>query len=539
MKKNNIVIVALLFATIFLSSCGDGFLDESLKSKYTPENALGDSLGFEAAVAGLQSSVRAQYTPAELAGTNIQGLLSTMQVGTDVAIVGLLQGIENPYTDYTRMNSQDLAASYYWNWAYTTIHNANQIIESVANPTVRMTQNNRNAISSEAKFFRAYAYNFLVTLFGEVPLIDKPLQALRTDFTRASLDELNTFITEDLMFAADHLPTITAVKRPGRISKAAAKHLLAEVYLRIGTVAAAALAEQQCKDIIASPDFNLVKTRYGVRAGAAGDPFSDMFIYGNQRWSQGNREAIWVIEQQHNLVGGSNFDGDQHRRVWVPFYANITDGGMAIADSLGGRGIGRMRLSNWVLYRLYEAGDMRNSKYSIKREFYYNLSSDPRYKQKVVPIAADTLSKIAPYTTKWNHMIATDQQGFSAYKDLIMMRLGETYLFLAEAQFRQSKLDDAATTLTELRARSNASPVVAADVTLDFILDERARELLAEENRRMTLMRTNKLVERSTALNAFNGGTIKGLEPKHMRLPIPQSEIDLNKDADLGQNDGY
>lgn len=537
MKKINRVIVALLFAMAILSSCGDSFLEEDLKSKYTPDNALADSLGFEAAIAGLQSAVRAQYTPAELAGTNIQGLLSTMQVGTDVAIIGLLQGIENPYSDYTRMNSQDLAASYYWNWAYTTIHNANQIIERVQDPAVRMTQNNRNAISSEAMFFRAYAYNFLVTLFGEVPLIDKPLQAPRTDFTRASLEELNDLIIADLAFAAANLPAISAVKRAGRINKAAAKHLLAEVYLRIGTVEAAALAEQQCLDIINSPDFNLITTRYGVKAGAPGDPFSDMFIYGNQRWTQGNREAIWVIEQQYNLVGGSNFDGDQHRRVWVPFYANVA--GMAIADSLGGRGIGRMRLSNWVLYRLYESGDMRNSKYNIKREFYYNLSTDARYKQKVVPVPADTLSKIAPYTTKWNHMIATDPIGFSAYKDLIMMRLGETYLFLAEAQFRQSKLADAATTVNVLRDRANASDVSAGDITLDFILDERARELLAEENRRMTLVRTKKLVERSTALNALNGGTIKGLEEKHMRLPIPQSEIDLNKDADLGQNDGY
>src|SRR5665213_3518580 len=115
------------------------------------------------------------------------------------------------------------------------------------------------------------------------------------------------------------------------------------------------------------------------------------------------------------------------------------------------------------------------------------------------------------------------------------MRLGETYLLRAEAQFKQGKLSDAATSLNIVRARANAAPITASDVTMDFILDERARELVAEENRRMTLMRTGTLVTR--VVNRGEG--ITGLTEKNLLLPIPLSEIQINKDAVLEQNPGY
>ena len=117
------------------------------------------------------------------------------------------------------------------------------------------------------------------------------------------------------------------------------------------------------------------------------------------------------------------------------------------------------------------------------------------------------------------------------------MRLGETYLLLAEAQFKQGKLPEAATTLNVIRGRSNATPVSAGDVTLDYILDERVRELVGEENRRMTLMRTKTLVERARRLNAISPvNQLTGIEDKHLLMPIPQAEINLNKDAELEQN---
>ncbi len=130
-------------------------------------------------------------------------------------------------------------------------------------------------------------------------------------------------------------------------------------------------------------------------------------------------------------------------------------------------------------------------------------------------------------------------------KDFILMRLGETYLLLAEAQFRQGKLQEAANSINVLRQRAfpnypEEGQVSAGDMTLDFILDERARELIGEENRRMTLMRTKTLVERAMRLNANSAvRPITGLTERNQLLPIPLREIQLNKDAVLEQNPGY
>ena len=63
--------------------------------------------------------------------------------------------------------------------------------------------------------------------------------------------------------------------------------------------------------------------------------------------------------------------------------------------------------------------------------------------------------------------------------------------------------------------------------------------MLAEENRRMTLMRTGTLVARTLAHNTQTINPVVGLSSKNLLMPIPQSEIDLNKDAKLEQNTGY
>ncbi len=360
---------------------------------------------------------------------------------------------------------------------------------------------------------------------------------------RASLDSVNNLIVSDLTFAAANLTDVGSFtsktnangKPTARANKYMAMQLLAEVYLRMGKND---LAEQQCTNVINSGKFSLTTTRYGIKAGQPGDPFSDMFWYGNQRRYQGNKEAIWVMELENpSTVTGGITNNPQQRRNWGAAYYQIT--GMAICDSLGGRGIARLRLTNWVVYGLYEASDMRNSQYNLRRKFYYNDPASPNFGKQVPYTGADTVFKIAPHTTKWYQFDPNDVFGFAMIKDFILMRLGETYLLRAEAQFRQGKAAEAAASLNVIRARANASPVTAGQVTMDYILDERARELLAEENRRMTLMRTGTLVTRTLQYNTQAINPVVGLTSKNLLLPIPKSEIDLNKDAVLEQNPGY
>jgi starch-binding outer membrane protein, SusD/RagB family len=529
---------------ITFSSCGKKFLDEEVYSSYSPET-LTDSLGFEASIVGMHNHLSNFFSYADQ-----QGWPSVWQVGTDIAYATQPQGVEVPYYNYATLISTDGGASFTWTWAYRMINNANIVIKSAENPNLGgMTETNKNAVNAEARFFRAYAYNILATCFGRVPVVREPLTAPKTDFVRAPLDTVNKLIEEDLLFAAANLPDIDNVKKSGgkslfaRSNKAAAQQLLAEAYLRMGKPAE---AEAQCNAIISSTKFNLITARYGVRGSQPGDPFSDMFIYGNMRRNQGNREAIWVMEMENPAtVTGGITNNPQQRRNWGASYKDIS--GLVICDSLGGRGIARIRLNNWVVYDLYDANDMRNSHWNLRRRYWFNDPTKPNFGQPVPYSGADTLYKIAPHTTKWYEFNPNDVFGFAMIKDFILMRLGETYLLLAEAQFRQNKLAEAATTINVLRTRANAPQVTAGDITLDFILDERVRELLGEENRRMTLMRTGSLVDRAERLNtdkvnpAYKSpvNQLTGIGPKVLLMPIPQGEIDLNKDAVLEQNNGY
>lgn len=546
MKQKLVILTSLFAGLLLLSSCKKSFLKEEVYSSLAPET-LGDSLGVEASIIGLYNHYSTWHSYSAP-----QGWPSVWHAGTDVAFVPPTQkqGIEVPYYDYTQLISTDGAASYSWNWSYIMINNANIIIKNADNvPSI--TAVGKARFSAEARFFRAYAYNILATLFGRVPLVTEPTTAPRTNFTRAALDEVNNLIIQDLTFAAANLPdaggfgsrTNADGKPTARANKWQAMQLLAEVYLRADKPA---LAEQQTTAIINSGKFALNNARYGIRAGGPGDAFSDMFIYGNERRYQGNREAIWVMEEENpNTVPGGITNAPQQRRNWGAAYYQINspDGKpMIIADSLGGRGIARMRLTDWVVYGLYGANDMRASQYNIRRTYYYNNPASTYYGQPIPYAGADTLFKIAPNTTKWYDFIANNSDGtfgFAMVKDFIIMRLGETYLLQAEAQFKQGKLAEAAASVNALRTRAGAAPVAATQINLDFILDERARELLAEENRRMTLMRTGTLVTRTLAYNKQTINPVVGLTSKNLLLPVPQSEIDLNKDAVLDQNPGY
>jgi len=123
------------------------------------------------------------------------------------------------------------------------------------------------------------------------------------------------------------------------------------------------------------------------------------------------------------------------------------------------------------------------------------------------------------------------------------MRLAEMYLIAAEGEMNIGKLDSAAYYVNIVRTRAALPGKVAnmqvlpSQITLDFILDERAREFAGEQLRWFDLKRTGKLVDRVKALNPDAAPFIQSF---HTVRPIPQSQIDAvtNKD-EFKQNTGY
>lgn len=581
MKKKRYISAFIAAMLLIIASCSESFLDEDPYSFYAPGSK--NDLTIDAQVVGLHR------TFAELWGWSAnQGFLSIFQIGTDVTSPSGTQGVENPFFQYANLNAENAGVSWVWNKCYDFINHANIIISLVGD--------NNMPATAEAKFFRAYAYNLLVTFWSDVPLIQEPITTPRTDLVRNPVARVDSLIEADLDYAIANLPDAGSASTESRINKDIARQLAAEAYLRIGMRDPAFFvkSEQMSTDIISNTRYQLIEARYGKYLAEGGDYYRDMFRWGNQRYSQGNKEGIWIFQMEYNrTVPGGTVDNPQFRRVWQASYHNIP--GMVNCDSLGGRGIARLRLSNFMKYTIWSGleGDIRNSNYNIRRQAYYNKPNMVIAGQTVAPwrdtipidangfrvnklvngapnpavvdlvpvktgdpllhvTVTDTLGNWQPYVTKWGGYDPTDDFGYAIVKDWPIMRLGETYLLRAEARLRRGNTSGAADDINKLRDRAfktaraesgnaDLGSVDEADITLDFILDERARELIGEENRRLTLVRTGKLADRIL----LNGDTspadkiITGFQPYNVLFPIPLSEIRLNKDAELEQNDGY
>lgn len=142
---------------------------------------------------------------------------------------------------------------------------------------------------------------------------------------------------------------------------------------------------------------------------------------------------------------------------------------------------------------------------------------------------------------------------YDSNRPLILARLAETYLIAAEAIMYTDKAEAARLinvvreraayrsnlSAADLAIRKSAMDITAKDVTIDFILDERSREICGEGWRWYDLVRTGKLLERA---RLYNYKAAPNISEKHLLHPIPQSQIDLLSDPAqkaIYQNPGY
>ena len=124
--------------------------------------------------------------------------------------------------------------------------------------------------------------------------------------------------------------------------------------------------------------------------------------------------------------------------------------------------------------------------------------------------------------------------------DFPLYRLADAYLMYAESVLRGGggSISTALEYVNAVRTRSNATPITSGELTLDFILDERGRELNFEGHRRTDLIRFGKFTGGSY-LWPWKGGVKEGTSiPDHYKLfPIPLKAIQAN--PKLTQNPGY
>jgi len=546
--KNIITTSIALIILISLGGCKK-FLEEDLKTELAPTNTYTSTYGFEVGSAGLYALTRSEYNTYGEGGAYIHNGAApyeALQAATDIADVISSDASLMAFANLTLTPAERFVGTY-WNWAYSLISSANMMLVYSEQNKNWDSPTDKERFQAEARFFRAYAYRTLVYLYGDVPYVETILYDFKLNFTRTPKAEVIGHMVDDLKFAVDHLPTNpdqTGFKQ-GKVTKWAASHLLSEIYLLQGDYPA---AEQAALAVINSGYYGLMKTRFGVNKDKAGDVFSDLFLENNQNRPSGNRESIWVLQFQFNVVGGGTNSDDWTRRAWIPNYSGIS--GFVLADTLGGRGLAQLVPMKWWtgtartnasgnVAGIFDATDIRNSNYNIKRDWYYNNAADASLFGKKAPITEQTwftTKTLFPAITKFFYGRAENLSLTGSYKDRMKFRLAETYLLLAEAYLGQNNPGKAADAINEVRRRAGAGDVGAADVNMDFLLDERIRELVGEESRKFTLVRTKKYVDRVKARNPAIAGKVN---ENHILWPIPQSIKDANTGAPFPQNPGY
>lgn len=567
---NKIIKTSLFFLTLTVAySCSKSFLEEKPLALIAPDNLYVNKAGFESGLYGLYSQWREERK-------GING------ASNDMAITAAVIGVDNAYSlrpagnapeqvfnDFgVRLNSTDAYVRRVWDWLYRIINGANTIIDRADNASIVWSDKDKKQIVGEARLIRAWAYRHLTFLYGNVPLNLKESKgsSIKTDWERTPLTEVRKAMEADLLYAEANMSDLPVVE--GRASKVVAQHYLAELYLTMGDFTK---AREKALAVTQNTNYNLTTARYGTQASMPGTPFTDMFLDRNSNRSQGNREALWVIQNEYLSVGG---DANIMRRWWVNRYNDIRVGTplrnpLTFSQEYGGRGLGRFAVTKFAL-GLYGPTDHRGGNFSYR--FFYlmnngaslpsnaNINSaatcaTPGYTSGPSGgrLGVDTVrlsincNEPAPNATaapnwpsirKWDWAPGdtADVQNSSNFNDQIYLRLADTYLLLAEAQFRLNDLAGAAATINLIRARANATPITAAQVTLDFILDERSRELISEEHRRYTLLRTGTWFTRTQVNNKYAGTKIA---LRDTLLPIPQSVIDANLTKVMPQNAGY
>ena len=178
-----------------------------------------------------------------------------------------------------------------------------------------------------------------------------------------------------------------------------------------------------------------------------------------------------------------------------------------------------------------DAEEAKHDYITIDKDFVYNADGSVKNRVQNVTFKKflDPSRELVNYTGSVRHGV--------------VIRLAELYLIAAEAELFLNDNASGTSYINEVRRRAAipgkeaAMEIKPEQLTLDFILDERARELGGEQQRWFDLKRTGKLLER---VKAYNPDAKVNIKEHHLLRPIPQTQLDaiINKE-EFGQNAGY
>lgn len=372
---------------------------------------------------------------------------------------------------------------------------------------------------NEARALRAYAYYVMMDLFGKAPYIalDAPINSMGPEYNSEQLFEyVETELTEVLPLLKD-----ARTNEYGRLDKAFAQMVLAKMYLNaeVYTDGPQRYADclQKCTELIGG-GYSL-KPNY-LHNFAADNNTSAEMIFTLQ--SDGTFTQAYGVTTV--LVNGQIGEWE----------ANGADFGV------GGWG-GALRVRKQLVQK-FDGGDFD---FDARKTFGTGIAGNPN-RQRPIDITTVSARTQGYILNKWSNKTSAGIPGESSAfvdTDFPLFRLADVYLMYAEAHLRGGggTLADAVGYVNQLRERANGNTsanITSGQLTLDFILDERARELHWESHRRQDLIRFGKYTGGSYNW-AWKGNAAGGVAVPAFRKLFPIPADALNTNTNLTQNTGY
>lgn len=563
--KRNKLIYSLAATLLLCSGCSD-FLEEHNRSAVTVEGGYYDT------EKGFESLINSCYTPLRFWGGK-SAAMAFSETGTDIIAPGggcdypAIVSYQNDF-DGTNPISRE-----YFDRFYKAINFCNTAVSHVKNVSFgdKSLTSKREA---EARFLRAYYYWILAETFGDTYHTDKPSESIIMAPEKTSVADIYTHIFEDLDFCIDSRLS-SAQSDGGRVTLWAAKALKARLLLtRAGLLNDNELYGQAytlAKEVIDNGPFEL------------SDDFASVFDMANAD-GNGNKEVVWYVDYSStNQLYNQEMDNDIIRsggnHTHLIFCMKYDDQPGMVRSIEYGRPFNHYMPTRYLLDCYEEENDQRfeatfrslwkanggkpgtnypkmvqgdtaiwvtkdivsASKRTWAKERYqifdrtdiYNEDGSVKSQKQYMPI-----SKFEDPTR------ATTNEDRGT-RDAFMIRVAEMYLIVAEAGAKTGKAD-ALTYMNVLRTkRAKAGKEDAMKVTrndienIDFILDERARELVGEQLRWFDLKRmgTEIFLRRIKKGNPDAG---KNVQAYHTLRPFPQTFLDaITNKNDFLQNEGY
>jgi hypothetical protein len=482
------ILGILLISSLLLISCKKDFLEIFPKSSLTIDQTFKTDKDFQDAIIGsykeFMDFYKYYWELGDLPGDDTWQAAPRVQ--TRIRI------------DNFAVDVNDGILSNTWRDLYQVIERTNTLLAK-GEPADVTVITNKDVYIAEAKLLRALAYFHLVRVFGDVPLMIKPVSVQDALITPKTSKEViyTDVIIAGLLEAESMLPDKWDSKNVGRATKGAAKSLLGLVYLT-------------------TKDFSKAETKlYEVtQMGYELLPdFEDLFDFSNEH----HKEYIFDIEYiDGNLGLDSPFTRTmlvETQDVGTPFRNALRALWNIQGPESGGGGTPVVSFIS-----LFDPADQRQYRTATLGIFDVTGNWIP------IPGSAAVPAICQKYTTS----IITD--GKTNWR---VVRYADVLLMLAEAMNENDKTTEALTYLNMVRTRAGVPTYsgLTKDEARDKILLERRFELYMEGHRWFDLVRTGRALSTCSPLGMKEHMTI---------FPIPQTEIEvINDPSILPQNPGY